>query len=105
MKLFFQMPSRDGNRSNSITAVFQQMSSKGKGRKKSAMSMLEKHDHEEYDIYDMMASGPPRKPKRRTVANFFRNLGSSRMSNRARYGASRIVSSVRLHWIEEDSAH
>ncbi|KAF2173122.1 hypothetical protein M409DRAFT_49610 [Zasmidium cellare ATCC 36951] len=53
------------------------------------MSMVE--THEDYDIYDMVAAGPPRKQKRSTVAEFFRNLGNGRMSNSARYRASRIM--------------
>lgn len=88
MKLSFHIPSHDGGRSNSVTAIFQQMSHKS--RKKSAMSMVE--THEEYDIYDMVAAGPPRRQKRSTVADFFRNLGNGKMSNRARYRATRVVS-------------
>lgn len=85
MRFLFQ--SSDGSRSNSVTEIIGQMS--GKRSKKTGMSTMQTAD--DFILSMPNATVPPRPTRRSTFADFFRGWGNSRLSNKARYKASRVV--------------
>lgn len=94
MKFDFQS-TPDGSRSNSVTAVIHQISGKRR-KKKTALSTVENGDE---FILSRPDAPPIRQTKRSAFSSFFRGWTNGKLSNKARYKASRVVSQGDRRWL------